>query len=45
MDFRERRDLLEKWASGKGQDGLEQYRVEKNRDSIDGLPAFGQMTG
>lgn len=45
MDFRERRDFLEKWANGKGQDGLEHYRAAKNRNSIDGLPAFSQKTG
>ena len=44
MDFQERRDLLEKWALGKGQDGLEQYRAAKNRNSIDGLPTFGQKS-
>jgi hypothetical protein len=34
------RDLLEKWAKGKGAGGLEQYRREKNRRSIDGRPGF-----
>jgi hypothetical protein len=40
MEFRERRDTLERWAISKGPDGLEQYRASKNRRSIDGLPAF-----
>jgi hypothetical protein len=44
MDFREGRDVLEKWALGKGHDGLEQYRAAKNRNSIDGLPAIGQTS-
>ena len=44
MDFREHRDLLEEWATGKTRDGLEQYRAAKNRNSIDGLPAFGQKS-
>jgi len=34
------RDGLEKWAAGKGPDGLAKYRAQKNAKSIDGLPAF-----
>lgn len=40
MDFRENRKMLDKWALSKGDEGLEQYRAEKNARSIDGLPAF-----
>lgn len=32
------RDLAAKWAETKGIDGLEAYKAEKNRISIDGLP-------
>jgi hypothetical protein len=32
------RDQAEKWALNKGPEGLEQYRKEKNRLSLDGLP-------
>jgi hypothetical protein len=32
------RDHAEKWAEAKGFDGLERYKAEKNRVSIDGLP-------
>jgi len=40
MDFRENRDVLDKWAEAKGPDGLKEYRKQKNTHSIDGLPAF-----
>jgi hypothetical protein len=32
------RDHAEKWALNKGAEGLETYKAEKNRISIDGLP-------
>lgn len=32
------RDVLDTWAEQKGEDGLDAYRREKNRVSIDGLP-------
>ncbi|MBS1521529.1 MAG: pyridoxamine 5'-phosphate oxidase family protein [Bacteroidetes bacterium] len=32
------RDHAEKWALNKGADGLEAYKAEKNRISLDGLP-------
>jgi hypothetical protein len=38
MDFRAERDTLEKWAEGKGEDGIEAYWQQKNRRSIDGFP-------
>lgn len=37
--FSGERDELVTWAVKKGEDGLRQYRVEKNRRSIDGLPS------
>ena len=42
MDFRERRDTLDRWAQSKGADGLVKYRQEKNTRSIDGLPALAE---
>ena len=41
MEVRERRDLLERWATSIGREGLERYRAAENQSSIDGLPAFG----
>lgn len=38
----ERSTLLE-WAERKGADGLDEYRVEKNAASIDGLPAWTEL--
>lgn len=32
------REGLDHWAASKGEDGLDAYRREKNRSSIDGLP-------
>ena len=32
------RDHAQKWAENKGVDGLEKYKEEKNRVSLDGLP-------
>lgn len=32
------RDHADKWAANKGADGLEKYKLEKNMESIDGLP-------
>lgn len=32
------RDVLDRWAAAKGEAGLVAYRLEKNVDSIDGLP-------
>jgi len=28
------------WTPGKGEEGIREYRREKNRVSIDGLPAY-----
>jgi hypothetical protein len=38
LTFTADRDTLPKWALAKGEDGLAQYREQKNRQSIDGLP-------
>ena len=35
----QQRPTLLRWAEAKGEDGLARYREEKNRSSIDGLPA------
>lgn len=42
MDFVARRDLIEKWCTTKGPEGLAAYRSAKNRTSIDGLPGFSE---
>ena len=42
FDFREHRDALDRWATSKGQEGLVDYRANKNQNSIDGLPAFNR---
>lgn len=34
------RELIRTWAEKKGPDGLDTYRVEKNSQSIDGLPGL-----
>ena len=39
MTFGGERDALVRWAEAKGEDGLRQYRGQKNCASIDGLPA------
>jgi len=39
MEFSGQRDTLLKWAEKQGEDGLTEYRREKNVASIDGLPA------
>ena len=38
-EFSGERDHAFKWAEKKGEDGLEEYKKEKNMVSIDGLPA------
>jgi hypothetical protein len=37
-EFTGLRDHVDKWAANKGPEGIEQYKQEKNRVSIDGLP-------
>jgi len=39
-DFRQDRDVLDKWSANKGANGLREYRNQKNRLSIDGLPGL-----
>jgi hypothetical protein len=40
MDYREDRPTLQQWAARKGDDGLQEYRAEKNATSVDGLPGL-----
>lgn len=40
MDFVDTRDEIIKWGNKKGEAGLLKYRIEKNTQSIDGLPAL-----
>lgn len=37
-EYKGERDQAQKWAEHKGPDGLESYKHEKNRISMDGLP-------
>lgn len=41
MEFKNDRDVLDKWTANKGEDGLKIYHAEKNMQSIDGLPGLG----
>jgi hypothetical protein len=38
MNYAGDRDTLQRWSVQKGEEGLKQYRQEKNASSIDGLP-------
>ena len=40
MAFEEKRDTLDRWAASKGPEGLDEYHLLKNAQSIDGLPAL-----
>jgi len=40
MSFEAERSLLRQWADKRGDEKLEQYQVERNAASIDGLPAL-----
>ena len=40
-EFREHRDVLDRWSAEKGAEGLEQYRRDNNATNIDGLPGLG----
>ena len=42
MKFQARRDLIEKWSTAKGKQGLAEYRATKNQVSIDGLEGCRQ---
>lgn len=37
FDYKQDRDVLDKYAENRGEEGLKKYREEKNRLSIDGL--------
>ena len=37
-DYKGERETMDKWADAKGQEGIEAYWHEKNRESMDGLP-------
>ena len=39
-EFQRERDQLQRWTESKGPAGLVKYRNEKNRASIDGIPAL-----
>lgn len=41
-DYIADRDTLIRWSEAKGQDGLDEYRAEKNALSLDRLPALGR---
>jgi hypothetical protein len=46
MAYTGERDTLQRWAIQKGEEGLNQYRQEKNTKSIDGLPTpIGGIAG
>jgi hypothetical protein len=38
--FQSQRETLDRWASAKTPEALKAYRADKNRQSIDGLPAL-----
>jgi hypothetical protein len=38
------RTQLDLWAANRGPDGLKDYRLQKNRESIDGLPGVETVT-
>lgn len=38
MSYEGERDTLQRWAAQKGEEGLKEYRKEKNSKSIDGMP-------
>ncbi|WP_084104005.1 pyridoxamine 5'-phosphate oxidase family protein [Demequina sp. NBRC 110056] len=40
MTYERDRDELDRWARGKGDEGLREYRERKNAVSLDGLPAL-----
>ncbi|WP_062073357.1 pyridoxamine 5'-phosphate oxidase family protein [Demequina sediminicola] len=40
LEYRSDRDQLDRWARGKGDEGLRDYRDRKNATSLDGLPAL-----
>ena len=45
MNFKGERDVLDRWAEKKGLDGLQEYRRQKNRVSIDGQAGYKELNG
>ena len=43
-ELKEERQRLVEWTLSKGEDGLRDYRREKNRVSIDGLPVYPESS-
>jgi hypothetical protein len=43
-EFKGERDVLDKWTTAKGPDGMIEYRNLKNSQSIDGLPGLDKFT-
>ena len=44
-ELKEERQMLVEWSLKKGEDGIRDYRREKNQVSIDGLPAYPESSG
>jgi hypothetical protein len=44
MEYRGERTQIAEWADRKGPDGLRRYQLERNRVSLDGLPALRGKT-
>jgi hypothetical protein len=42
FEFIAPRELISQWSAAKGAQGLAEYRSEKNRASIDGIPGYNQ---
>jgi hypothetical protein len=38
MELQKDRETMARWATSKGEEGLVEYRGDKNRKSLDGLP-------
>ena len=36
-EFKQDRDVMDKWVAKKGPEGLVEYRAVKNKESIDGM--------
>jgi len=44
MEYKGERSQIADWAERKGPEGLRRYQLERNRESIDGLPALRAKT-
>ena len=42
-DYQGERDILSKWATSKGEQGVTEYQQQKNRESLDGLPGVDEL--